>query len=295
MNKKWKWYAKGLTGICVGVCLQVSPAFAAGTQTADNRTTNTQTAEEQTGDTQVAAFTALSEEERVEIIGEVCQEDYQTSGILASVSAAQCILESGYMSTDLAVEANNCFGMKVVLSGNTWADSVWDGVSSYTKNTHEEYNGQDVVITAAFRKYACMEDSVADHSAYLLGATDDNGLRYEGLKGETDYTRAIQIIKSGGYATDSRYVDKICNIIQRFDLTRFDVKETSANTAKSSSAKHTTVSPDYKGYYHVRQSLDKPETQIGAYYVLDNAKKVCRKGYSIYDDNGNTIMTGTTE
>jgi flagellum-specific peptidoglycan hydrolase FlgJ len=43
------------------------------------------------------------------------------SGILASVSLAQFILESGYGKSELAQKANNCFGMKKSLSGNTWS------------------------------------------------------------------------------------------------------------------------------------------------------------------------------
>ena len=71
-----------------------------------------------------------------------------------------------------------------------------------------------------------MEDSIADHSAYLLGAMDGSRLRYAGLKGEKEYKKAIQIIKDGGYATDTKYVAKICEIIERWNLTQFDVKET---------------------------------------------------------------------
>jgi hypothetical protein len=59
------------------------------------------------------------------------------SGILWSVTAAQWVLESGYCTTDLAQKANNCFGMKASLSGNTWK-SVWDGKSTYTKRTAEQ-------------------------------------------------------------------------------------------------------------------------------------------------------------
>ena len=46
-------------------------------------------------------------------------EDMKKSGILASVSLAQFIQESGYGKTELAQNANNCFGMKCTLSGNT--------------------------------------------------------------------------------------------------------------------------------------------------------------------------------
>lgn len=55
-----------------------------------------------------------------------------------------------------------------------------------------------MTITADFRRYSCVEDSIADHSAYLLGAKNGSKLRYENLKGCTDYKKAAQIIKAGG-------------------------------------------------------------------------------------------------
>lgn len=48
---------------------------------------------------------------------------------------------------------------------------------------------------------------IADHSAYLLGAKNGSKLRYDGLKGCTDYKKAAQIIKDGGYATSLTYPD----------------------------------------------------------------------------------------
>ena len=106
--------------------------------------------------------------------------------------------------------------MKKLLSSNTWAGSTWDGKSVYTKKTQEQNaDGSYITITADFRKYPCVEDSIADHSAYLNGAKNGSNLRYSGLKGSTDYKKAIQIIKDGGYATDQKYVDKIVSIIER--------------------------------------------------------------------------------
>ena len=151
--------------------------------------------------------------------------DQKKSGILASISMAQFILESGYGKSELAQNANNCFGMKTSLSGNTWSGSTWDGKSKYTKKTQEEYTkGEMTTITAEFRKYSCIEDSIADHSAYLLGAKNGSKLRYDGLKGCTDYKKAAQLIKDGGYATSSTYVASLCNIIEKWKLTQFDVK-----------------------------------------------------------------------
>ena len=118
-------------------------------------------------------------------------------------------IESGYGKSELAVSANNMFGMKKSLSGNTWGGSVWDGVSVYMKQT-SEWDG---------------EKSIADHSAYLLGAMNGNVKWYEGLKGCTDYKKAVQIIKDGGYATSPDYVEKLCSIIERWELTKWDVKD----------------------------------------------------------------------
>lgn len=70
-----------------------------------------------------------------------------------------------------------------------------------------------------------MADSIADHSAYLLGAKNGKRLRYAGLKGCTDCRRAAEIIRSGGYATSLSYVDKLCRVTDRWDLTRFDEKD----------------------------------------------------------------------
>lgn len=56
-------------------------------------------------------------------------------------------------------------------------------------------------ITADFRKYSCVEDSIADHSAYLLGAMNGSKKRYDGIVGTTDYKKVVQLIKEGGYAT----------------------------------------------------------------------------------------------
>ena len=42
-----------------------------------------------------------------------------------------------------------------------------------------------------------------------------------GLKGETNYQKAAQIIKDGGYATSPTYVTNLCNVIQKWNLTKY--------------------------------------------------------------------------
>lgn len=227
--------------------------------------------------TQAKEFKGLSEAQAVEKIGPLCAADQQTTGVLASLTAAQFILESGYGTTDLAQNANNCFGMKASLSGNTW-ESAWNG-DVYTKNTKEYENGQYITIKADFRKYFCVEDSIADHSAYLLGAMNGSKKRYEGLKGCTEYRKAAQIVKNGGYATDPLYVDKLCNIIKKWNLTKYE-----SGFADNSKEE---VLP----WYRVRKNWEDATSQLGAYHDIEVAKKFVDEhpGYGLFDENGTLV------
>ncbi len=170
----------------------------------------------------------MTKKEFVSLLGEQASADMAKTGILASLTTAQGILESGYGKKELAVNANNIFGMKAELSGNNWP-SDWGG-QTYTKETNEQKpNGEVYTITAAFRKYESMAESIKDHSDYLAGAKKGNDLRYAGLVGERDYKKAIQIVKAGGYATDNNYVSKICSIIEKWNLTQYDTQEAGQN------------------------------------------------------------------
>lgn len=222
----------------------------------------------------------LSEADVIKKIGALFTADQKKTGILASISLAQFILESGYGKSELAQNANNVFGMKKSLSGNTWSDSTWDGKSIYTKKTQEQNaDGSYETITADFRKYACVEDSIADHSAYLLGAMNGSKKRYPGIAGMTDYKAVAKLIKDGGYATSLTYVEKLCNIIERWNLTQYDA---------------TNAPEETQVWYRVRKSWADAASQKGAFHVLSNAKACADEnpGYSVFDDAGKVIYQG---
>ena len=175
--------------------------------------------------------------------------------------------------------------MKKSLSGNTWAGSVWDGKSVYTKQTKEQNaDGSYVTIPADFRKYSCIEDSIADHSAYLLGAMNGSKQRYAELKGCTDYRKAVQIIKDGGYATSHSYVSNLCSIIERWNLTQYDTAEA------------VTSAPAADAWYRVRKSWGDAASQVGAFKVLDNAKACADEhpGFYVFDPDGVQVYTPKT-
>ena len=216
------------------------------------------------GKTQSSQIAGTEKEKASQILEIIHKCD--NSGILYSVTAAQMILESGYCTTELSKKANNCFGMKCTLSGNTWK-TVWDGRSKVNIRTQEQdRNGNTYYIYADFRKYPCIEDSIKDHAAYLIGAMNGNKKRYAGLTECKDYKSAITLIKNGGYATDVSYISKICNIIQRFGLDKYD-KEIIGN-AKDETGKITKISE----WIQTIKDWERKMIEVGAIYSNNNNK-----------------------
>ena len=204
--------------------------------------------------------------------------------LFPSVCAAQTILESGYgYGTELARIANNVCGMKAILSGNTWPGSVWDGSSTVRiKTPEQDAAGNTYYIYADFRKYPNVEASIEDRCAYLLGAQNGSKLRYGGIQDCKNYQEQIKLIKAGGYATDTKYADKICNIIQRFDLNKYDMAGEGSSPAP------------VEMKYFVRKSWADKNSQLDAYTDLGNAKKRVDGAwqYNVYDAAGKELYNG---
>ena len=163
----------------------------------------------------------------------LAQADMKKSGILASLTLAQEIIESGWLTSELAVKANNPHGMKTQLSGNTWPGSTWNG-DIYEKETAEQRkDGTYYTVVAPFRKYRTLQEAVADHSAYLAGAKKEDGsLRYPGIVGEKDAAKAIHIVAQGGYATSLSYEEKLLAKVKQYNLTQYDNVESEGGTMK---------------------------------------------------------------
>lgn len=166
----------------------------------------------------------LSHEAVIKKVAPLATLDNVTSGIPAAITLAQFIIESFWGRSPLASASNNCFGMKRNLSGNNWARFHMD------REKHDVgiFRGQqrrDRPQPSEFRVYASVEDSIADHSAYLAGAMNGTDLRYKGLRWQLDYRTAAQIIKDGGYATAPDYVEVLCAMIERYNLTQYNVAQ----------------------------------------------------------------------
>ena len=74
------------------------------------------------------------------------------------------------------------------------------------------------------RKYHSVQQSVADHTAYLLGAMRNDTLkRYPGIAECKDPMLAVQLLQDGCYSTSSTYAADLFSVIERYNLTKYDL------------------------------------------------------------------------
>ena len=141
-------------------------------------------------------------------VGALAWADMKRNGILASLTIAQAILESGWGTSELATKANALFGIK--------ADSRWNG-KTYSK-VSTEWNGfATIPVAASFRAYNSWEHSVDDHSSFLVA-----GGRYAKVINEKNYKKACTEIHKAGYATAPDYADRLIQLIETYGLTAYD-------------------------------------------------------------------------
>lgn len=121
---------------------------------------------------------------------------------------AQAILESGWGESRLAKDYHNYFGLK--------CGTKWQG-KSVNLATWEEYEaGTATVISDYFRVFDNMEEGVKGYFELLQLP------RYQNLKGITELGRYLETIWADGYATSSVYVQKNMELIEQYQLTKYD-------------------------------------------------------------------------
>jgi len=129
-------------------------------------------------------------------------EEMYRSGVPASITLAQGLLESRYGLSDLAVKGNNHFGIK--------CHNTWQG---------ERMFHDDDLKGECFRSYDSPEESFRDHSDFLRYRD-----RYKFLfdLDITDYKSWAHGLKKAGYATDPAYPAKLIRLIEEYSLYEFD-------------------------------------------------------------------------
>ncbi len=193
----------------------------------------------------------------------LAQADMKKSGILASLTIAQAIIESGWGNSTLTKKGNALFGIK--------AGQSWKG-KRLSCNTWEVYDGTRVDIVDSFRAYNSWGESVADHSNFLRGVRIGNKLRYQAVIGEKDYKKACRAIQSAGYATAPNYADSLIKVIEDYNLYQYD-KVGYCDTIKRAKAKGILSGEQF--WQEVLDGKRKPTSQ-DIKNLIDNAVKAAR-------------------
>lgn len=144
----------------------------------------------------------MTPEQYIENFKDEAIKEMLVYNIPASITLAQGMLESGNGNSDLAVYANNHFGIK--------CHNEWSGLT-FTKD--------DDAKDECFRKYPSVLDSYNDHSEFLKSRSRYSTL-FE-LK-RTDYKGWARGLKAAGYATDPKYTPRLLELIEKYKLYQFD-------------------------------------------------------------------------
>jgi flagellum-specific peptidoglycan hydrolase FlgJ len=156
-------------------------------------------------DRETFVFIAVaSPEEYIQTFAPIAQAEMKEYGIPASIKLAQGLLESGFGQGTLARKTNNHFGIKCHVG--------WEG--DYERHDDDERD-------ECFRKYYHPMQSYRDHSLFLTTRS-----RYADLfeLAQDNYKGWARGLKKAGYATDRHYPDKLIELIERYELQRFDAQ-----------------------------------------------------------------------
>lgn len=130
---------------------------------------------------------------------------------------AQAILESASGTSELAVYAYNYFGLKYREGRCKTCIGRYHKIGS-----EQNPDGSYASSVMAWCVFSDMESGVIGYFDFT------NISNYASLKGVTDPETYLKNLKSSGYATSLKYVDSLMAVIKRYNLTRYDNKETIA-------------------------------------------------------------------
>ncbi len=160
-------------------------------------------------------------------------KEMKRTGIPASITLAQGILESGNGQSRLATEGNNHFGIK--------CHDGWKGKTMFVDDDKPD---------ECFRVYRDPKQSYKDHSEFLL-----NRSRYDGLfiLDPRDYAAWARGLKAAGYATSPTYAEKLIKIIEEEELYRFDQQVVKPATKGLKAHSRYKMAPNGAGYVLLEQ------------------------------------------
>lgn len=145
----------------------------------------------------------ISIEEYVNMYKDIAMKEMIRSGVPASITLAQGILETENGNSPLVKKSNNHFGIK--------CKETWTGP---TVSHDDDAPGE------CFRKYGSAEESYIDHSDFLR--TRKNYAALFTLD-PLDYKAWAYGLKKAGYATNPRYPEMLIKYIETYNLNDYSL------------------------------------------------------------------------
>ena len=149
-----------------------------------------------------SAGSVQSTEDYINSYKDIAVLEMKRTGIPASITLAQGMIESDYGRSRLAKEANNHFGIK--------CHDDWTGPT--IRHNDDKRN-------ECFRKYGKVQESYYDHSDFLKSGSRYKSLFY--LKGD-DYKGWARGLQKAGYATNPDYANMLIRKIEEYNLMMYD-------------------------------------------------------------------------
>ena len=152
--------------------------------------------------TQILFAQKTTPEDYVNTYKDAAIAEMKRSGVPASITLSQGILETESGNSSLVKSSNNHFGIK--------CKSDWTGESvRYT----------DDAVNECFRKYPSAAESYKDHSEFLK-----KNSRYASLfeLAKNDYKGWAYGLKKAGYATNPKYPQLLISNIEKYNLQQYD-------------------------------------------------------------------------
>ena len=175
-------------------------------------------------------------EDYIRVFSEIAISEMNRTGIPASITMAQGMLESKFGQSELAKSAKNHFGIK--------CHNNWQG-SKFYHNT-KEYKSKEGFKNEVhcFRVYENPEQSYIDHSEFLVNREN---YRFLFNSKSTDYKFWANGLSKANYATDPNYAFKLIELIEQYQLQKYDRRTVSKKPEKMetfNSVTHTVESKE---------------------------------------------------
>jgi len=144
----------------------------------------------------------------IEMYKKIAVDEMKRTGIPASITLAQGILESNSGESSLAKKSNNHFGIK--------CKSDWKGETVFQDDDSKN---------ECFRVYPTVLDSYKDHSNFLKSRPNYAGLFQLDPVDDSAWAYGL---KKAGYATASDYPKKLLKVINDYELSQYNFPELEA-------------------------------------------------------------------